>query len=79
MGVIIGTENFLREIRKIESNIRREEKKMKVVNFHLEDEQYNKLQDLAIKKSVRDRRKVPVVEIVRKMIEDYEGDKDDTN
>ena len=44
---------------------------MKIVNFHLEDEHYDKLKDLAIQKSVRDRRKVPIVEIVREMIENY--------
>lgn len=49
---------------------------MKALYVQVEDEQYDKLKDLAIKKSVKGRRKVALAEVVRDMIENYKGEKE---
>ena len=52
---------------------------MKNLYVQLEDEQYDKIKDLAIRKSVKIRERVAMAEIIREMIEKYEEDKNDIN
>ena len=58
----------------------RKEEEMKNLYVQLEDEQYDKIKDLAIRKSVKIRERVAMVEIIREMIDKYEEEyKNDIN